>query len=136
LAYLPSGLYEFPKSTLPNGKVHIANSAFPSYQLHITTATLSNCQVHFTLWTARMSFKLPPPQIKKFWTNALVFIWSAQTLVQNSDCPSFFSFFHRLPRLTCHPPPPCLSASFWLNNWAMWILPSGKMDLKIGQCGF
>jgi len=29
--------------------------------------------------------------------------------------------------------------SIWQNglrNWAMWVLPFGKWDLGIGQCGF
>ncbi len=194
LAYLPSGFYESPKSTLPNGEVYVAISAFPNYPIPNFSIWLI-CQVDFMSIPSPLcqmaTFTLPTqhslvtnstsprqdchiakstspcglpkwasscPRIKKFWTNALVFIWSAQTLVQNSDCPSIFFFFHMLPRLTHHPPSLCLSASFWLDgslklerswqlwecgidnhgldNWAMWILPFGKMDLTIGQCGF
>jgi hypothetical protein len=30
----------------------------------------------------------------------------------------------------------CKIDNHGLNNWAMWILPFGKMDLTIGQCWF
>ncbi len=39
LAYLPSGFYVSPKSTLPNGGVYVAISAFPNYPTP-----------HFSIW--------------------------------------------------------------------------------------
>ncbi len=43
-AYLPSGFYESPKSTLPNGEVYVAISAFPNYPTPIFSIWLT-CQV-------------------------------------------------------------------------------------------
>jgi hypothetical protein len=114
---------------MPSCQVHVAKSAFPSCQLHITNA---NCQIaksKFSMWTAWMSFTMPPPKKNLGCPMHKLLFWSAEASAQKFRLPLNLFF---LGALCPRPPHP---HSFPFPSWAFSLSYFFGLDgsLKLGR---